>query len=92
MDTESEELLSQLLLSLLMSLSLSTSGPKELVVLRILWITLLELRLLLLELLMEADSRASKGLLLLMATGVMVVGKPLLVALELGLRLGSWLI
>ena len=85
MDTESEELLSQLLLSLLMSLSLSTSGPKGLVDLRILWITLLEFRLLLLELLMEADSRASKGLLLLMATGVMVVGKPLLVVLELGL-------
>ena len=90
MDTESEELLSQLLLSLLMSLSLSTSGPKGLVDLRILWITLLELRLLLLELLMEADSKGSKGLVLLMATGVMVVGKPLLVALELGL--GSWLI
>ena len=90
MDAESEELLSQLLLSLLMSLSLSTSGPKGLVDLRILWITLLELRLLLLELLMDADSRASKGLVLLIATGVMVVGKPLLVALELGLD--SWLI
>ncbi len=90
MDVESEELLSLLLLSLLMSLSLSTSGSKGLVDLRILWITLLELRLLLLELLMDADSRASKGLVLLMATGVMVVGKPLLVALELGLD--SWLI
>ena len=90
MDVESEELLSQLLLSLLMSLSLSTSGLKGLVDLRILWITLLELRLLLLELLMEADSKGSKGLVLLMATGVMVAGKPLLVALELGLDF--WLI
>ena len=90
MDVESEELLSLLLLSLLMSLSLSNSWSKALDDLRILWITLLELRLLLLELLMDAESRASKGLVLLVATGVMVVGKPLVVALELGLD--SWLI